>query len=104
MKYTSVFRLSILALLLAGCGKDDVETTVRPQPEEPAAAGDPIAYRLSIDNDDPSPESETRTAYGPLTSGSYPIYWRTGDRVEIICPLAAPQQASVEGRPKAKPT
>ena len=98
MKYTSVFRLLILALLLAGCGKDDVETTAWPRPEEPAAAGDPIAYRLSIDNDDPLPESETRTAYGPLTSGSYPIYWRTGDRVEIICPLAAPQQASVEVR------
>lgn len=98
MKYSSVFRLSLLALLLTGCGKDDVETTAWPLPEEPATAGDPIVCRLSIDNGDPSPEAETRTAYGPLTNGSWPIYWRNRDRVEVICPLATPQQASVEVR------
>ena len=62
MKYSSVFRLPLLALLLTGCGKDDAGTTAWPRPEEPAAAGDPVACRLSIDNGDPSPEAETRTA------------------------------------------
>ena len=40
MKYSSVFRLSLLALLLAGCGEDDAGTTAWTRPEEPAAAFD----------------------------------------------------------------
>ena len=98
MKYSSVFRLPLLALLLTGCGKDDAGTTAWPRPEEPAAAGDPVACRLSIDNGDPSPEAETRTAYGPLTNGFWPIYWRSGDRVEVISPQTTPQRATVEVR------
>ena len=98
MKYSSVFRLLLLALLLTGCGKDDAGTTAWPRPEEPAAAGNPVACRFSIDNGDPSPEAETRTAYGPLTNGSWPIYWRSGDRVEVISPQTTPQRATVEVR------
>ena len=33
MKYSSVFRLSLLALLLAGCGEDDAGTTAWTRPE-----------------------------------------------------------------------
>ena len=98
MKYSSVFRLSLLALLLAGCGEDDAGTTAWTRPEEPAAAGNPVVCRLSIDDGDESPEAETRTAYGPLTNGSWPIYWRSGDRVEVISPQTAPQRATVEVR------
>lgn len=47
---------------------------------------------------DESPEAETRTAYGPLTNGSWPIYWRSGDRVEVISPQTTPQRATVEVR------
>ena len=98
MKYSSVFRLSLLALLLAGCGEDDAGTTAWTRPEEPAAAGNPVVCRLSIDDGDESPEAETRTAYGPLTNGSWPIYWRSGDRVEVISPQTTPQRATVEVR------
>mgnify|MGYP005906916877 FL=1 len=98
MKYSSVFRLSLLALLLAGCGEDDAGTTAWTRPEEPAAAGNPVVCRLSIDDGDESPEAETRTAYGPLTNGFWPIYWRSGDRVEVISPQTTPQRATVEVR------
>ena len=98
MKYSSVFRLSLLALLLTGCGEDDAGTTAWTRPEEPAAAGNPVVCRLSIDDGDESPEAETRTAYGPLTNGSWPIYWRSGDRVEVISPQTTPQRATVEVR------
>ena len=97
MKYSSVFRLSLLALLLAGCGEDDAGTTAWTRPEEPAAAGNPVVCRLSIDDGDESPEAETRTAYGPLTNGSWPTYWRrrlrSGRRSRSASPV----------RPKARP-
>lgn len=69
-----------------------------PPPKNRQPAGDPVACRLSIDNGDPSPEAETRTAYGPLTNGFWPIYWRSGDRVEVISPQTTPQRATVEVR------
>ena len=82
------------ALLLAGCGKD---TTELPEgPETPATGGDAIVCRLSIGNEAPDPTDETRTAYGPLQDGYYPIYWRNADRVGIICPQTTPQWAEVE--------
>ena len=43
-----------------------------------------------------SSTDETRTAYGPLQDGYYPIYWRNADRVGIICPQTTPQWAEVE--------
>lgn len=99
MKYSSVFRLSLLALLLAGCGEDDAGTTAWTRPEEPAAGGKsrrlpPFRSTTATSR----PEAETRTAYGPLTNGSWPIYWRSGDRVEVISPQTAPQRATVEVR------
>lgn len=94
MKHKPIFRLSLLALLLAGCGKD---TTELPEgPETPATGGDAIVCRLSIGNEAPDPTDETRTAYGPLQDGYYPIYWRNADRVGIICPQTTPQWAEVE--------
>ena len=94
MKHKPIFRLSLLALLLAGCGKD---TTELPEgPETPATGGDAIVCRLSIGNEAPDPTDETRTAYGPLQDGYYPIYWRNADRVGIICPQTTPQRAEVE--------
>ena len=63
MKHKPIFRLALLALLLAGCGKD---TTELPEgPETPATGGDAIVCRLSIGNEAPDPTDETRTAYGP---------------------------------------
>lgn len=94
MKHKPIFRLSLLALLLAGCGKD---TTELPEgPETPATGGDAIVCRLSIGNEAPDTTDETRTAYGPLQDGYYPIYWRNADRVGIICPQTTPQWAEVE--------
>ena len=94
MKHKPIFRLALLALLLAGCGKD---TTELPEgPETPATGGDAIVCRLSIGNEAPDPTDETRTAYGPLQDGYYPIYWRNADRVGIICPQTTPQWAEVE--------
>ena len=79
MTHKPIFRLLILTGLLSGCGKD---TTEQPRPADRAAGGDAVSCRLAIGNDQTSgPESETRTAYGPLTDGYFPIYWRTGDRV-----------------------
>lgn len=64
MKHKPIFRLSLLALLLAGCGKD---TTELPEgPGTPATGGDAIVCRLSIGNEAPDTTDETRTAYGPL--------------------------------------
>ena len=94
MKHKPIFRLALLALLLAGCGKD---TTELPEgPETPATGGDAIVCRLSIGNEAPDTTDETRTAYGPLQDGYYPIYWRNADRVGIICPQTTPQWAEVE--------
>ena len=94
MKHKPIFRLALLALLLAGCGKD---TTELPEgPETPATGGDAIVCRLSIGNEALDPTDETRTAYGPLQDGYYPIYWRNDDRVGIICPQTTPQWAEVE--------
>lgn len=95
MKHKPIYRLLILAVLLTACGEDMTE---QPDPGNPAAEGDAISYRLSIDNDEtPDPQNdETRTAYGPLTNGYFPIYWRTGDRVCIFCPQTTPQRAEVE--------
>ena len=71
MKHKPIFRLALLALLLAGCGKD---TTELPEgPETPATGGDAIVCRLSIGNEAPDPTDETRTAYGPLQDGYYPV-------------------------------
>lgn len=95
MKYKHIFRLSILAVVLSGCGKDMTEQSGRPEPGKPA--GNAIVYRFSIGNEEtPDAAGETRTAYGPLTDGYFPIYWRNGDRVEIICPQTTPQRADVE--------
>ena len=94
MTHKPIFRLLILAGLLSGCGKD---TTEQPRPADRAVGGDAVSCRLAIGNDQTSgPESETRTAYGPLTDGYFPIYWRTGDRVGIISPQTTPQWAEVE--------
>lgn len=94
MTHKPIFRLLILAGLLSGCGKD---TTEQPGPGKTAAGGDAVSCRLAIGNDETSgQESETRTAYGPLTDGYFPIYWRTGDRVGIISPQTTPQWAEVE--------
>lgn len=94
MTHKPIFRLLILAGLLSGCGKD---TTEQPRPADRAVGGDAVSCRLSIGNDETSgPENETRTAYGPLTDGYFPIYWRTGDRVGIISPQTTPQWAEVE--------
>lgn len=95
MKYRSIFRLPVLALLLAGCEKEMTE--VPAGASGTPAGGDAIAYRFSIGGGEPD-EPDTRTAYGPLRNGSYPIYWRNGDRVEIICPQTTPQHAAVEVR------
>ena len=82
MKHKPIFRLALLALLLAGCGKD---TTELPEgPETPATGGDAIVCRLSIGNEAPDPTDETRTAYGPLQDGYYPIYWRNADKRKNI--------------------
>ena len=73
------------------------DTTEQPRPADRAAGGDAVSCRLAIGNDQTSgPESETRTAYGPLTDGYFPIYWRNGDRVGIISPQTTPQWAEVE--------
>ena len=94
MTHKPIFRLLILAGLLSGCGKD---TTEQLRPADRAVGGDAVSCRLAIGNDQTSgPESETRTAYGPLTDGYFPIYWRTGDRVGIISPQTTPQWAEVE--------
>ena len=94
MKYRPIFRLPVLALLLAGCGTDLTEQAFGPG--ESGNGGDGVVCRFAIDNDDaPDAPPETRTAYGPLRNGGYPIYWRTGDRVEIICPQTTPQRAAV---------
>lgn len=69
-----------------------------PAPKNRQRQGNPVVCRLSIDDGDESPEAETRTAYGPLTNGSWPIYWRSGDRVEVISPQTTPQRATVEVR------
>lgn len=94
MKYRNIFRLLLPAMLLTACGKDTTEPF--PGPENPAIEGDAITYRFSIGNEDgPQDADGTRTAYGPLGNGYYPIYWRNGDRVEIICPRTTPQRATV---------
>lgn len=90
MKYRPIFRLPALALLLAGC-ETDLTETVRDSGNS-GSGGDAVACRFSIDGD---AAPETRTAYGPLRNGGYPIYWRSGDRVEIICPQTTPQRAAV---------
>ena len=97
MKYKYIFRLLLLTTtLFAGCGKDDTETAAGANPEEPAISGNPITYRFSIDNEETPAADETRTAYGPLTDGHYPIYWRSGDQVELVCAGTTPQRATVE--------
>lgn len=106
MKHKPIFRLSLLALLLAGCGKD---TTELPEgPETPATGGDAIVCRLSIGNEAPDTTDETRTAYGPLQDGYYPIYWRNADGWGSSArkrPRNGRKSKSASpGRPKAKPT
>ena len=94
MKYRTIFRLPALALLLAGCGTDLTETAC--DSGDPGSGDGAVACRFSIDNDgEADAPPETRTAYGPLRNGGYPIYWRNGDRVEIICPQTTPQRAAV---------
>lgn len=106
MTHKPIFRLLILAGLLSGCGKD---TTEQPGPGKTAAGGDAVSCRLAIGNDETSgQESETRTAYGPLTDGYFPIYWRTGDGWESSARRrlrSGPKWRSpCRARPKAKPT
>lgn len=97
MKYEHTFRLLTLAMLLqTGCGEDPTETAGKSE-TGPSAQGAPVVCRLAIDNSDaPAAEGTTRTVYGPLTDDYYPIYWRSGDRVEIICPQTTPQRSVVE--------
>ena len=49
MKHKHIFRLSLFALLLTGCGKDTTELSEAPK--TPEGGGDAIVYRLSIGND-----------------------------------------------------
>lgn len=99
MKYSSVFRLSLLALLLTGCGEDDAGTTAWTRPGRTGSGREIPSFAAFRSTTATSrPEAETRTAYGPLTNGSWPIYWRSGDRVEVISPQTTPQRATVEVR------
>lgn len=106
MKHKPIFRLALLALLLAGCGKD---TTELPEgPETPATGGDAIVCRLSIGNEAPDPTDETRTAYGRYRTvitrsiGAMPTAWESSVRRR---PRNGRRSKSASpGRPKAKPT
>ncbi len=107
MKHKPIFRL-------ARCSRScwPVAERIRQNspkaPETRDSGSDAIVCRLSIGNEAPDPTDETRTAYGPLQDGYYPIYWRNADRVGIICPQTTRngrgRSQRLRGRPKAKPT
>ncbi|WP_295935465.1 fimbrillin family protein [uncultured Alistipes sp.] len=94
MKYKVILLLPLFAMLWTGCSKDSTESME--EPGEETANGDRVIFRFQISDGDTPPEDETRTAYGPVSNGYYPIYWRSGDRVEIMSPSTTPQQATVE--------
>lgn len=75
MKLRYLFSSAIALLLLNGCS-DDLEGGI------PVSEGEPINFSATIKN------VGSRTIYGDLADGQWPVYWTEGDAVTIYCPQA----------------
>ena len=75
MKLKYLFNSAFALLLLNGCS-DDLEGGI------PVSEGDPIHFSATIVN------ANSRTIYGDLADGKWPVYWAENDAVTIYCPQA----------------
>ena len=75
MKTKKYFLIPFLAFLACGCQDEEGGTNVSP------ATGEEVKFSGEL--------PITRTIYGPLTDGAYPIYWVNGDEVIISSPDCA---------------
>lgn len=73
---SSVAGMIALCSLFAGCS-DDVTKGVL----HPVAEGDIIQFSASANS-----EGTSRTSYGDVENGSYPVYWSNGDNIKVYCP------------------
>ena len=63
---------------LMGCSDDNGTA-------QKVKVGDPIRFAASTNDG-------TRTSYGDLADGKYPVYWENNDKVKIFCPQAQSSQ------------
>ena len=80
MKKNYSFLLGLSLITLVGCN-DEMD-----QPVTVVNYGDEIQFGASGGFD---VDTKTRTSYGDLTDGTYPIYWEAGDNISIYCAEAS---------------
>lgn len=68
--------LSCVIVLFATSCTDELESG------HEMSAGDAIVFSASTNN------AESRTSYGELSNGEWPVYWEAGDVVAVYCPQA----------------
>lgn len=74
------FLVGLSLITMFGCN-DEIE-----QPVPVVNYGDEIQFGASGGFD---VDTKTRTSYGDLTDGTYPIYWESGDQISIYCAEAS---------------
>lgn len=65
-----------VSLLLNSCSEDSTGGV-----KDPVEKGDVISFSASADDG-----LNTRTSYGDVQNGKYPVYWSNGDEVQVYCP------------------
>lgn len=80
-KYLLGYAIVVL-MALVGCS-DELDNI-----KQPIQEGDVIQFSASADN------VGSRTSYGDLTNGEYPVYWENNDEVVVYCPQAKSDDGS----------
>lgn len=87
-----IFLISCVAATVMGlysCSEDSFDNG---GVKTPVTEGSPINLAVSTEDTKlPASVAEnanTRTIYGDLTEGKYPVYWVNGDQVSVFCPEA----------------
>ena len=80
-KIYSILILSVAFVGLIGCVREDFETN-------PVKSGNVIKFAATTS------ATASKTSYGQLTDGAWPIYWENGDVVKIFCPEASEDGAN----------
>lgn len=84
-KYTVFLSFLVASFGFIGCSEEFDESFGKG-----ASKGDQIKFAAYIE------DNTTRTAYGPLTDGAYPVYWVNGDKVKIWSPQATNDPNNLE--------
>ncbi len=92
-KYTIFLSFIVASLGFIGCSEDFTESLGKG-----ASKGDQIKFAAFIE------DNTTRTSYGELTNGAYPIYWENDDKVLVWSPQATNDPNNLESTTTAKAT